>query len=50
MVCVTATEPNGNTYYGTGVMVRSDAVITAEHVVKGRKVEVIFPVRDHTGA
>jgi S1-C subfamily serine protease len=50
VVGVMATAANGESCFGTGVLVHDDAVLTAAHVVKGRRVEVFFPVRDDTGA
>jgi hypothetical protein len=50
VVSVIRRSPAGDIYCGTGVMVREDIVLTAEHVIRSGPVEVVFAARDHTGA
>jgi S1-C subfamily serine protease len=50
VVSVIRPSPGGDSYCGTGVMVREDMVLTAGHVITGGPVEVVFAGRDHTGA
>lgn len=51
IVAVICTAPDGKVYCGTGVVVLADGgILTAWHVIaKAKTIEIIFPVRDHTG-
>lgn len=48
VVWVVAKDSHGSYHHGTGVIV-NEGILTSLHVVKGRKVSVVFPARDASG-
>ncbi len=48
VVWVVAIDRNGYYHHGTGVVV-PEGILTAHHIVKDRRVSVVFPARDAAG-